>query len=32
MALTFANGQMIRWLHWRPVGPYPVTELAQVRY
>lgn len=28
MALTLANGHQIRWFHWKPHGPYPVSELA----
>ena len=28
MALNLASGQQIRWFHWKPRGPYPVSELA----
>ncbi len=31
MALSLATGQQIRWFHWKPIGPYPVTELAVMR-
>lgn len=31
MALTLATGQQIRWFHWKPRGPYPVSELAVMR-
>lgn len=31
MALSLASGQQIRWFHWKPRGPYPVSELAVLR-
>lgn len=31
MALTIANGVQVRWFHWKPRGPYPVSELAVLR-
>lgn len=31
MALILTTGQQFRWFHWKPVGPYPVTELGVLR-
>lgn len=31
MALSLADGTMVRWMHWKPRGPYPGHELAVVR-
>ncbi len=31
MALTLTTGQQFRWFHWKPIGPYPVSELAVMR-
>jgi len=31
MAMTLASGHQIRWFHWKPRGPYPVSELAVLR-
>lgn len=31
MALSLASGHQIRWFHWKPRGPYPVSELAVLR-
>ncbi len=30
MALSLSNGLQVRWFHWKPIGPYPITELARV--
>jgi hypothetical protein len=31
MALSLASGHQVRWFHWKPRGPYPVSELAVLR-
>jgi hypothetical protein len=31
MALSLASGHQIRWFHWKPRGPYPVSGLAVLR-
>ncbi len=31
MALSLSNGFQVRWFHWKPIGPYPVSELAVLR-
>jgi hypothetical protein len=31
MAMSLASGHQIRWFHWKPRGPYPVSELAVLR-
>lgn len=30
-AVVLTNGLSIRWMDWRPRGPYPVSELAVMR-
>lgn len=30
-AVSFSNGAQIRWFDWKPLGPYPVSELPQMR-